>query len=186
MTTHEYTLQDTDRAASAEGVRGAVLSAEISDHNSGAVNADWRLHKHADYQRVYKQGRKQFGQLLTYFHTGRSQAALQETFAGPRIGLTVGKVLGKAVDRNRIKRRMREAVRRQLHQLTADVDLVLHPKRSVLDAGFERIDREVERTFAAVQNAMQAGTSIQHEVDEKRRAKARSDRKSSASSAVSA
>ena len=30
---------------------------------------------------------------------------------GPRIGLTVGKVMGKAVDRNRIKRRMSECIR---------------------------------------------------------------------------
>src|SRR5260370_40545014 len=73
----------------------------------------FRLRKHADYQRVYKAGRKQFARQMTYFFTLRPQlgadgTALRGVDAGrPRVGLTVGKVMGKAVDRNRIKRRMR-------------------------------------------------------------------------------
>ena len=55
------------------------------------------------------------------------------------MGLTAGRVLGKAVERNRIKRRMREAVRLNLPLLTRDVDVVLHPRRTVLTAEFARI-----------------------------------------------
>ena len=53
---------------------------------------------------------------------------------GPRIGFTVGKVLGGAVVRNRMKRRLREAVR--LHgPIPAAVDVVINPKKSLLTTG---------------------------------------------------
>jgi ribonuclease P protein component len=80
-----------------------------------------------------------------------------------RVGLTVGKVMGKAVDRNRIKRRMREAVRRQLPLLEAPVDLVLHPKRGVLDLDFATLEREVAAVFRAVQKAAQKQLPAQPE-----------------------
>jgi ribonuclease P protein component len=72
----------------------------------------------------------------------------------PRVGLTVGKVMGKAVDRNRIKRRMREAVRRNLATLNAPVDVILHPRRSVIDLDFAVLDREVASVFRAIQKAV--------------------------------
>jgi ribonuclease P protein component len=117
-----------------------------------------RLRKHADYQRVYKAGRKQFSKQIGYFHAlrpalGPNGAALDCTTAGPRIGLTVPKALGKAVDRNRIKRRMREAVRHALPLLSAPVDVVLHPRRSVLALEFAQLEREVAQVFRSVQAA---------------------------------
>ena len=115
-------------------------------------SAEFRLRKHADYQRVYKSGRKQFGRQMAYFFALRdAEAAARSQTMGPRIGLTVPKALGKAVARNRIKRRLREAVRAALPALTAPVDVVLHPRRSVVDAEFALIQREVETIFRAVQ-----------------------------------
>jgi len=111
-----------------------------------------RLRKHADYQLVYKASRKQFGKQIAHFHMLRPADRRSDT-AGPRVGLTVPKALGKAVDRNRIKRRMREAVRQVLPLLTAPVDVILHPKRSVIDADFKTIEREVSVIFRSVQAA---------------------------------
>lgn len=109
----------------------------------------FRLRKHADYQRVYQASRKQFSRQMTYFFAARDPQAADP--AMPRVGLTVGKVMGKAVDRNRIKRRMREVVRRNIALLEGPVDVVLHPRRSVLDLDFVTLDREVAQVFRTIQ-----------------------------------
>lgn len=110
-----------------------------------------RLRKHADYQRAYAAaGRKQFGKLLAYFAAPRAPESRSET-PGPRVGLTVPKALGKAVDRNRIKRRLREAVRAHLALLGEQpLDVILHPTRAVLEAEFATLSREVATIFRAI------------------------------------
>jgi ribonuclease P protein component len=108
------------------------------------------LRKHADYQRVYKSSRKQFSPSMAYFFSVRVPG-LSKAPIGPRVGLTAGKVLGNAVQRNRIKRRMREAVRHHVALLQSDVDVILHPRKSVLTIEFGRLDAEVEHIFVSVQ-----------------------------------
>jgi len=98
-----------------------------------------RLLKHADFQRVYKGGRRQFTGNMTVFFLRRTDSA------GQRVGLTVGKVLGGAVERNRIKRRMREAVRISMSTGGSPVDVIFHPRKSVLDMTFAQLRAEVER-----------------------------------------
>lgn len=113
------------------------------------TQSDARLRKHADYQRVYQRSRKHFSHSMTYFFADRASIPP----IGPRVGLTAGRVLGKAVERNRIKRRMREAVRLNLALLTRDVDVVLHPRRTVLTAEFAGLQNEISRIFAMVEKA---------------------------------
>jgi len=104
-----------------------------------------RLLKHADFQAVYQQGRKQFSGNMTAFYRDRREGS------GPRVGFTVGKVLGGAVERNRIRRRMRAAVQRRLHELTRPLDVVLHPRKSVLLLEFSTLEAEIGQVFAAVE-----------------------------------
>ena len=111
-----------------------------------------RLRKHADYQLTYKAGRKQFSKQIAYFHALRPTDRRSDT-PGPRIGLTVPKALGGAVDRNRIKRRLREAVRAALPLLQSPADVILHPRRSVIDLDFTLLKREVAQIFRSVQAA---------------------------------
>ena len=125
----------------------------------------YRLRKHGDYQRVYAASRKQFGKQMSYFFLLRQPVQPGDPVrdadpAGPRVGLTVGKAMGKAVDRNRIKRRMREAVRRQLPLLQTPVDVVLHPRRSVIDLDFATLEREVASVFHADPEGFRAAGGI--------------------------
>jgi len=64
---------------------------------------------------------------------------------GPRLGFTVPRAFGKAVARNRAKRRLREQLRLQLPRIGCQWDIVINPRRAVLDASLEELQREVSR-----------------------------------------
>jgi ribonuclease P protein component len=125
---------------------------------------DFRLRKHADYQRVYQQSHKHFSPSMTYFFAERP------SLQGPRVGLTAGRVLGKAVERNRIKRRMREVVRHNLSLLTRNVDIVLHPRRTVLTAQFTQLQSEIAKIFTVIEKNEQR-TPVKRDVGVKRDAR---------------
>jgi ribonuclease P protein component len=138
-------------------------------HGVSNPQLDWphaRLRKHADYQRVYKASRKQLSPSMSYFFRMRTMDELMPTYAGPRVGLTAGRVLGKAVERNRIKRRMREAARANLALLPQLADVVLHPRRLVLDMEFAKLEREVAKVFSGISaqtGKTQGGKAQQHD-----------------------
>lgn len=98
-----------------------------------------RLRKHADYQRVYEAGRKRRSASMSWFLAPQAEVAI------PRVGLTAGKVLGKSHERNRIKRRMREVLRKHVDLLPVGCDLILHPQRIVLNMEFSKLEAEVVR-----------------------------------------
>ncbi|MGA2849719.1 MAG: ribonuclease P protein component [Terracidiphilus sp.] len=104
-----------------------------------------RLQKHADYQRAYNASRKRQSASMSWFLAPRQPQPDQGSNPGPRVGLTAGKVLGKAHERNRIKRRMREALRLHTALLPQGCDLILHPRRSVLSLDFAKLEAEVVR-----------------------------------------
>jgi ribonuclease P protein component len=79
---------------------------------------------------------------------------------GIRIGFTVSKALGGAVERNRMRRRTREAVRHHLFLLegmSAAVDVVINPKKSLLRAEFSEISQEIARAFTVIRRACGRG-----------------------------
>ena len=102
-----------------------------------------RLLRHADFERVYEQGQRHFARHMTFFF-------LPGTASEARVGFTVGRVLGGAVERNRIKRRLREATRLQSQRLETIADVVVNPKKSVLHAEFTEITQEVGHAFEVI------------------------------------
>jgi ribonuclease P protein component len=136
-------------------VRMGIVSEDAS-HDSLRVStrksADFprrvRLLRHADFELVYKQGKRHFATHMTIFYRQR------ESDAGMRVGFTVGRALGGSVERNRLKRRLREAVRLQFPANPAAVDVVVNPKKSLLKAEFSDITKEIARAFAVIQKAV--------------------------------
>lgn len=118
-----------------------------------------RLRRHADYQQAYAGARKRQSPSMSWFLAAQAPGA---QLHGSRVGLTAGKVLGKAHDRNRIKRRMREILRRHLDLLPPGVDLILHPRRVVLTMDFAKLEAEVVRilTQARAEAGRNAGTVL--------------------------
>jgi len=102
-----------------------------------------RLLRHSDFDRVYKQGRRHFSSHMTVFY-------LRQAEGGARVGFTVGRVLGGAVERNRIKRRLREAVRQRRSVLKGAVDVVINPKKSILTLKFSVVLEEVGRALDVI------------------------------------
>jgi ribonuclease P protein component len=107
-----------------------------------------RLLRHADFEQVYKRGQRHFSAHMTVFYLRR------EVESGMRVGFTVGKVLGGAVIRNRMKRRLRELVRLEGLRPSVPVDVVINPRKSLLTAESLDLRKEVGRAFQVIEQKL--------------------------------
>jgi len=116
-----------------------------------------RLLRHADFERVYKLGRRHFSSSMTVFYLARQEAPGIGTAkpAGTRVGFTVGRALGGAVQRNRLKRRLREAVRLSRMPSAVSADVVINPKKSLLTIDFTEVLNEVSRAFVVIEQRLE-------------------------------
>jgi ribonuclease P protein component len=98
-----------------------------------------RLRANADFQRVRRRGRSWSHRLIVL-------AARPNGLSHSRFGFSVGKRIGKAVTRNRTKRRMREAVRLRVQRgdIAAGWDIVLIARRPAREASFHQVDEAID------------------------------------------
>ncbi|KXF78799.1 ribonuclease P protein component [Paramesorhizobium deserti] len=109
-----------------------------------------RLRKRAEFLAV-RSGEKRRGPFFLLEVKGRSEAESAAAKAGdrPRVGITVTKKNGNAVIRNRIRRRLNEAVRTHVAgDMTDATDYVIVARRDALDAPFTELVRELARRVA--------------------------------------
>ena len=99
-----------------------------------------RLKTRRQYVAVYEKGRRMASTSLVLF-------GLPNTQDQCRLGITVTRKVGGAVQRNRIRRIVREIFRRHRTRLAPPLDLVVNPRRSCLDRTSAEIEEEFLKTF---------------------------------------
>ncbi len=91
-----------------------------------------RLSRSAEFERVYRQGRSKANRYLVLYAFPRPE---DDDADGPRLGLSVSRRVGGAVERNRVKRVLREAFRLEAERLPpgSDYVIVARPDAKALD-----------------------------------------------------
>lgn len=99
-----------------------------------------RLKSPQEFSAVYNQGKPHFGKyvVISVLPANRSVA---------RVGFAVGKKVGNAVTRNKIKRRLRAIVQNQSSQISPGFDLVIGAKRNSVTANFQDLAEDVSRVL---------------------------------------
>ncbi|HEY1389508.1 MAG TPA: ribonuclease P protein component [Ktedonobacterales bacterium] len=104
-----------------------------------------RLRSPRDFQRVRAQGRRVSGAVLLLGYAARSASGDSNL---TRIGFSVSRRVGGAVVRNRVKRRLREVMRRRLARIAPGYDLVITARPGAADARMETLEQEVAGLLA--------------------------------------
>ena len=102
------------------------------------MQSKYRLRANADFQRLRREGKSLLHPLVV-------MAFLPNDLGQSRFGFAVGRRIGNAAKRNRIKRQMREAVRLRLREgaIAAGWDVVLIARRPIRDASFHQVDQAI-------------------------------------------
>jgi ribonuclease P protein component len=130
-----------------------------------------RLLRRVEFEAVYGAGqRRSSPQFSVFFRAqtapskealGReptqagSPGAAREAGRASRFGISVKKALGGAVVRNRIRRRIREILRRNRTEIPTGWDIVIHPKGTVARAAFAPLEAELVRLLRSLPKAAQ-------------------------------
>ena len=109
-----------------------------------------RLVRRAEYEAVYRSGaRRAAGQFVVFYRANGGETS--------RFGSSVKKQTGNAVVRNRIRRRIREILRRNSREIPPGWDIVIHPRRTVAQGDFAQLEAELLRLLRGIFSA--GGTS---------------------------
>jgi ribonuclease P protein component len=105
------------------------------------VRKENRLASEADFRRTRSEGR-------SWAHPLLGLHARQSGFAHFRAGIAVGKRVGGAVQRNRVKRRVRELLRDRLAELTPGWDVVISARPPAAGATFAELGAAIDQLLS--------------------------------------
>ena len=97
---------------------------------------EWRLVRRAEYDAVYREGRRRAGTTFVIF-------TRRNSLPRGRFGMSVKKAVGNAVMRNRIRRRVREILRLHREEIAPGWDVVIHPSRAAATSKFAQLETEL-------------------------------------------
>ena len=101
------------------------------------MKQQYRLRRNSDFQRVRRHGKFYASPLMVL-------AFLRNELDHNRYGFVVSKRMGKAVVRNKIKRRMREAIRLRTSKIKPGFDLVVIARTPISQVGYVEIEHTLE------------------------------------------
>lgn len=99
-----------------------------------------RLKNAREFSAVYNQGKPHFGKYVVISVLPTEQEI-------SRVGFAVGKKVGNAVTRNKIKRRLRAIIQDQSKQIVPGFDLIVGAKRNSVTADFKDLHEDVCRVL---------------------------------------
>jgi len=99
-----------------------------------------KLSKTSEFKKVFSEGRRVEGKNLVIF-------VLKNDYDFNRMGTIVKKETGKAVDRNKIKRRLKEAARILNKKLLSGYDIIVLAKNDIRKANYFEIHYDLESLF---------------------------------------
>ena len=105
------------------------------------MKREFRLTRSLDYKRVRRTG-KSFAHPLLVLVVAPAQDSL-----GLKIGITTGRSVGKAVDRNRAKRRLRALLDGYLSSIQPGWDIIIIARQPIVKAPFGLIQEVLELQF---------------------------------------
>src|SRR5439155_9056232 len=100
-----------------------------------------RILRGYQFRRVYDKGRRYNSFLFTLF-------VLKNTEPHSRLGITVTRKVGNAVQRNRCKRILREIFRQHKAIITENLDLVFNVKKAMVEAAYKEVEAEFLRLLS--------------------------------------
>jgi ribonuclease P protein component len=143
--------------------RPVRVMAERADAGRGPRRR--RLSRSAEFERVYRQGRSKANRFLVLYAFPRETTEPGDADDGPRLGLSVSRKVGGAVERNRIKRVLREIFWAEAERLPGDADYVVVARPDVRElderdgqAGVQRALMELVESFGATQSGQGKST----------------------------
>ncbi|MGO4988567.1 MAG: ribonuclease P protein component [Gallicola sp.] len=99
-----------------------------------------RLRKNREYTVVYKKGRR-------YWNHQFTMVVKKNNGPGTRVGFSVNKKYGNAVERNRIKRQLREIIRLHYDTMKKGYDIILIPKKNTKELDYHQLEKSVKHLF---------------------------------------
>jgi ribonuclease P protein component len=103
-----------------------------------------RLKTGREFDSVFRGGKRLAGRYLTIVYRSAGDAPTPR-----RVGFVTPKKLGKAHDRNRLRRWLREAYRRHRAELMKDFEMILLGKSAGLGAGYNAIETEMRKLWSS-------------------------------------